>query len=72
MPAQIVLSSDEAVFGGWENVSKKYDVSYDTRPGTAFHRECPASDNNPHAQAQSSSDQDLPQLHAGPFLRCFL
>ena len=28
---QIALSSDEAVFGGWENVSKKYDVAYDTQ-----------------------------------------
>lgn len=31
--AQIVLSSDEAVFGGWENVSKKYDVAYQTIEG---------------------------------------
>ncbi len=30
---QIVLSSDEAVFGGWENVSKKYDVAYQTDEG---------------------------------------
>ena len=29
--AQIALSSDEAVFGGWENVSKKYDVDYQTQ-----------------------------------------
>ena len=29
--AQIALSSDEAVFGGWENVSKKYDVAYETQ-----------------------------------------
>ena len=28
---QIALSSDEAVFGGWENVSKKYDVDYQTQ-----------------------------------------
>ena len=28
---QIALSSDEAVFGGWENVSKKYDVEYQTQ-----------------------------------------
>ncbi len=28
---QIALSSDEAVFGGWENVSKKYDVAYETQ-----------------------------------------
>ncbi len=32
-PWQIVLSSDEAVFGGWENVSKKYDVAYQTDEG---------------------------------------
>lgn len=25
---QIALSSDEGVFGGWENVSKKFDVTY--------------------------------------------
>lgn len=28
---QCVLSSDEAVFGGYENASKKYDVSYQTQ-----------------------------------------
>lgn len=28
---QIALSSDEAVFGGWDNVSKKYDVDYQTQ-----------------------------------------
>ncbi len=28
---QIALSSDEAVFGGFENVSKKYDVAYETQ-----------------------------------------
>ena len=28
---QCVLSSDEAIFGGYENVSKKYDVSYTTQ-----------------------------------------
>ena len=28
---QCVLSSDEAVFGGYENASKKHDVSYSTQ-----------------------------------------
>ena len=28
---QIALSSDEAVFGGFENVSKKFDVAYETQ-----------------------------------------
>ncbi len=28
--AQIALSSDERVFGGWENVSKNFDVTYTT------------------------------------------
>jgi len=30
---QIVLSSDEEVFGGWKNVSKEYDVDYQTEAG---------------------------------------
>lgn len=30
---QIVLSSDEEVFGGWKNVSKEYDVDYQTEEG---------------------------------------
>ena len=30
---QIVLSSDEEVFGGWKNVSKEYDVDYQTTEG---------------------------------------
>lgn len=30
---QIVLSSDEEVFGGWKNVSKEYDVDYCTDEG---------------------------------------
>jgi 1,4-alpha-glucan branching enzyme len=38
---QIVLSSDEAVFGGWENVSKKFDVEYQTQEGNY--------DNRPHS-----------------------
>lgn len=29
-PPQIVLSSDEAVFGGFSNVSKKYDTTFNT------------------------------------------
>lgn len=33
-PYKCVLSSDEAVFGGYENASKKYDVSYQTQEGT--------------------------------------
>ena len=28
---QIALSSDEGVFGGYENVSKKYDVDHQTQ-----------------------------------------
>ena len=31
MHLQIALSSDEGVFGGWENVSKKYDTDYQTQ-----------------------------------------
>ncbi len=34
-----MLSSDEGVFGGWENVSKKYDVAYATQPGDYDGRE---------------------------------
>ncbi len=30
---QIVLSTDEEVFGGWKNVSKEYDVDYQTEEG---------------------------------------
>ena len=33
LPVQIVLSSDEEVFGGWKNVSKEYDVDYQTQEG---------------------------------------
>lgn len=33
MCVQLVLSSDEAVFGGYENVSKKYDAEYFTKEG---------------------------------------
>jgi len=32
-PYKIVLSSDEEVFGGWKNVSKEYDVDYQTEAG---------------------------------------
>lgn len=35
---QVVLSSDEAVFGGYENVSKKYDVEYQTQEGNHDNR----------------------------------
>lgn len=30
----MVLSSDEPVFGGYNNVSKDYDVAYDVQEGT--------------------------------------
>lgn len=30
---QIALSSDEGVFGGWENVSKKFGVTYTPSEG---------------------------------------
>ncbi|CAL5225794.1 g8569 [Coccomyxa viridis] len=40
-PYKIALSSDEAVFGGFENVSKKYDVAYETQEGLY--------DNRPHS-----------------------
>lgn len=33
VPLQLVLSSDEPVFGGYNNVSKDYDVTYDTDQG---------------------------------------
>lgn len=39
---QLVLSSDEAVFGGYENVSKKYDVAYSTQVGTWLSVSCTA------------------------------
>ena len=37
----MALSSDEAVFGGYDNVSKKYDVDYQTDGGLY--------DNRPHS-----------------------
>jgi hypothetical protein len=40
-PYKLVLSSDEAVFGGYENVSKKYDAEYITAEGNY--------DNRPHS-----------------------
>lgn len=45
---QLVLSSDEAVFGGYENVSKKYNAEYVTSEGNY--------DNRPHSfQVYSTS-----------------
>ena len=41
MHLQVALSSDEAVFGGYENVSKKHDVDYQTDEGLY--------DNRPHS-----------------------
>jgi len=38
---KLVLSSDEGVFGGWENISKKYDAEYFTMEGDY--------DNRPHS-----------------------
>ena len=41
MMLQLVLSSDEECFGGWENISKKYDAEYATMEGDY--------DNRPHS-----------------------
>ena len=41
MMLQLVLSSDEECFGGWENISKKYDAEYTTEEGDY--------DNRPHS-----------------------
>jgi len=47
-PYKLVLSSDEAVFGGYENVSKKYNAEYVTSEGNY--------DNRPHSfQVYSTS-----------------
>ncbi len=49
----MALSSDEAVFGGYENASKKYNTEYQTQEGTY--------DNRPNSfQVTGSSDS----LHA--------
>ena len=37
-PRQVALSSDEAVFGGYENASKKYNTEYQTQEGTYDNR----------------------------------
>ena len=34
----MALSSDEAVFGGYENASKKYNTEYQTQEGTYDNR----------------------------------
>jgi hypothetical protein len=34
----VALSSDEAVFGGYENASKKYNTEYQTQEGTYDNR----------------------------------